>query len=144
MKKRPICYKAPVGIELQHEHLSTSPTECGKPCEVIGFHTDAYLIAKFNDLKMSKATQDLVLSRLQERKDILPADLQPALDKLNDFQFMETMSSSRFEQTLSDRQQQMKDLMNRMDDVVKSEKDKRKAEELDLFSQSLRKLSKMF
>lgn len=105
-------YVEPVGMEFQKENFGDS----------VSLHTDAFVITRLNDLKMSKAMQDVILSRFTSIQDSLPSDLSDSISKLSDSQAMDLVDS-RYQQTLSDRSDKLKSLMSSIDKFVKDSKD---------------------
>lgn len=120
-------YVPPVGEELQIEDFGTS----------VSYHTDAYLLAKLSQLNLSQNMQDLIVSRFQQIKDSLPADLADEVNKLSDEEKIK-QTDSRYTQFLSDRTNNLKSLMKKFEDYSKEVKDSEEREKLTAANKSLR------
>lgn len=120
-------YVPPVGEELQIEDFGTS----------VSYHTDAYLLAKLSQLNLSQNMQDLIVSRFQQVKDSLPADLADEVNKLSDEEKIK-QTDSRYTQFLSDRTNNLKSLMKKFEDYSKEVKDSEERDKLTAANKSLR------
>lgn len=120
-------YVPPIGEELQIEDFGTS----------VSYHTDTYLLAKMSQLNLSQNMQDMIVSRFQQVKDSLPADLAEQVDKLSDEEKIK-QTDSRYAQFLSDRTDKLKSLMNKFEDFTKEVQDKEERAKLDSANKSLR------
>lgn len=120
-------YVPPVGEELQIEDFGTS----------VSYHTDAYLLAKLSQLNLSQNMQDLIVSRFQQIKDSLPADLADEVNKLSDEEKIK-QTDSRYTQFLSDRTNNLKSLMKKFEDYSKEVKDSEERDKLTAANKSLR------
>lgn len=120
-------YVPPVGEELQIEDFGTS----------VSYHTDTYLLAKMSQLNLSQNMQDLIVSRFQQVKDLLPPELAEQVNKLSDDEKI-NQTDSRYAQFLSDRTNNLKALMNKFEDFTKEVKDKEERSKLDSANKSLR------
>lgn len=120
-------YVPPVGEELQIEDFGTS----------VSYHTDAYLLAKLSQLNLSQNMQDLIVSRFQQVKDSLPADLADEVNKLSDDEKIK-QTDSRYTQYLSDRTNNLKSLMKKFEDYSKEVKDSEERDKLTAANKSLR------
>lgn len=120
-------YVPPVGEELQIEDFGTS----------VSYHTDAYLLAKMSQLNLSQNMQDLIVSRFQEVKDLLPPELAEQVNKLSDEDKIK-QTDSRYAQFLSDRTNNLKSLMKNFEDFTKEVQDKEERAKLDSANKSLR------
>lgn len=120
-------YVPPVGEELQIEDFGSS----------VSYHTDAYLLAKLSQLNLSQNMQDLIVSRFQQVKDSLPADLSDEINKLSDEEKIK-QTDSRYTQFLSDRTNNLKSLMKKFEDYSKEVKDSEERDKLTAANKSLR------
>lgn len=120
-------YVPPVGEDLQIEDFGTS----------VSYHTDAYILAKLSQLNLSQNMQDLIVSRFQQVKDSLPADLADEVNKLSDEEKIK-QTDSRYTQFLSDRTNNLKSLMKKFEDYSKEVKDSQEREKLTAANISLR------
>lgn len=120
-------YVPPVGEELQIEDFGTS----------VSYHTDTYLLAKMSQLNLSQNMQDLIVSRFQQVKDSLPPDLAEQVNKLSDEEKI-NQTDSRYAQFLSDRTNNLKSLMKKVEDFTKEVKDKEERDKLESANKSLR------
>lgn len=120
-------YVPPVGEELQIEDFGTS----------VSYHTDTYLLAKLSQLNLSQNMQDMIVSRFQQVKDSLPADLADEVNKLSDEEKIK-QTDSRYTQFLSDRTNNLKSLMKKFEDYSKEVKDSEEREKLTAANKSLR------
>ena len=126
-------YVPPVGEELQIEDFGTS----------VSYHTDTYLLAKMSQLNLSQNMQDMIVSRFQQVKDSLPADLAEQVNKLSDEEKIK-QTDSRYQQFLSDRSQKIKQLFSDFDSAQKKVEDSLKKQELTDLELGLRDLVKRF
>lgn len=120
-------YVPPVGEELQIEDFGTS----------VSYHTDSYLLSKLSQLNLSQNMQDLIVSRFQQVKDSLPADLADEVNKLSDDEKI-NQTDSRYTQFLSDRTNNLKSLMKKFEDYSKEVKDSEERDKLTAANKSLR------
>lgn len=120
-------YVPPVGEELQIEDFGTS----------VSYHTDTYLLAKMSQLNLSQNMQDLIVSRFQQVKDLLPPDLAEQVNKLSDEEKIK-QTDSRYAQFLSDRTNNLKSLMKKFEDFTKEVEEKEERSKLDSANKSLR------
>lgn len=121
-------YVHPVGEELQHQTVD-SDTVC--------LHSDAYILTRLSELKLSQNMVDIITNRLQVVKDSMPENLRQSFDKLDDFQKMD-MTDSRYAQFLSDRVENVKAFMSQLDDEVKKAKESEDSEKLKKANLALR------
>lgn len=120
-------YVPPVGEELQIEDFGSS----------VSYHTDSYLLSKMSQLNLSQNMQDLIVSRFQQVKDSLPADLSDEINKLSDEEKIK-QTDSRYTQFLSDRTNNLKSLMKKFEDYSKEVKDSEERDKLTAANKSLR------
>lgn len=120
-------YVPPVGEELQIEDFGSS----------VSYHSDSYLLAKLSQLNLSQNLQDLIVSRFQQVKDSLPADLAEQVNHLSDDEKIK-QTDSRYTQFLSDRTNNLKSLMKKFEDYSKDVKDSEEREKLTAANKSLR------
>lgn len=120
-------YVPPVGEELQIEDFGTS----------VSYHTDTYLLAKMSQLNLSQNMQDMIVSRFQQVKDILPPELAEQINKLSDEEKIK-QTDSRYAQFLSDRTNNLKSLMKKFEDYTKEVEDKEELSKLNAANKSLR------
>lgn len=120
-------YVPPVGEELQIEDFGTS----------VSYHTDTYLLAKMSQLNLSQNMQDLIVSRFQQVKDLLPPELAEQVNKLSDEEKI-NQTDSRYTQFLSDRTNNLKSLMKKFEDFTKEVEDKEERAKLDSANKFLR------
>lgn len=120
-------YVPPIGEELQIEDFGTS----------VSYHTDTYLLAKMSQLNLSQNMQDLIVSRFQQVKDSLPAELAEQVNKLSDEEKIK-QTDSRYAQFLSDRTNHLKSLMKKFEDFTKEVEDKEELAKLDSANKYLR------
>lgn len=105
-------YLPPIGEDLQHVKCANG----------VSYHSDIYLLTHVSELVKTQSMLDAIQARFTSIKDTMPAELQDATSKLDDFQRME-LTDSRFLQSLSDRTSQLKDYMSKVDDFVQKNKD---------------------
>lgn len=128
MLENVLTYIPPIGEELQHVIVKN---------EGVCLHSDTYLLAHLNDLKLSDNMINVIQSRLSDVKDSMSEDLRNSFDKLNDFEKMD-LTDSRYSQFLSDKIAKTKQFMSEMDQEIKNKKDSIESEKLSAASKSLR------
>ncbi len=121
-------YVRPIGEELQHQTVDK---------DTVCLHSDVYILTRLSDLKLSQNMVDIITNRLQEVKDSMPDNLRQSFDKLNDFEKMD-LTDSRYQQWLSDRVENTKDFMSRLDSEIKKAKDSEDLEKLKKANMALR------
>ncbi len=128
MLENVLTYIPPIGEELQHIVVGN---------EGVCLHSDTYLLAHLQDLKLSDNMVNVIQSRLSEVKDSMSEELRTSFDKLNDFEKMD-LTDSRYSQFLSDKIAKTKQFMSEMDKEIQSKKDSEESEKLFAAQKSLR------
>lgn len=128
MLENVLTYIPPIGEELQHIIVAN---------EGVCLHSDTYLLAHLQDLKLSDNMVNVIQSRLSEVKDSMSEELRTSFDKLNDFEKMD-LTDSRYSQFLSDKIAKTKLFMSDMDKEIQSRKDSEETEKLSAAQKSLR------
>lgn len=128
MKENILFYIPPIGEELQHVIV---------PNEGVCLHSDTYLLAHIQDMKLSDNMLNAIESRLSEVKDSMSEDLRQSFDKLTDFQKMD-FTDSRYAQFLSDRIEKTKQFMSDLDNEVKEKENSEESKKLDIARKNLR------
>lgn len=128
MKENILFYIPPIGEELQHVIV---------PNEGLCLHSDTYLLAHIQDMKLSDNMLNAIESRLSEVKDSMSEDLRQSFDKLTDFQKMD-FTDSRYAQFLSDRIEKTKQFMSDLDNEVKEKQNSEESKKLDIARKNLR------
>lgn len=128
MLENVLSYIPPIGEELQHVIVAN---------EGVCLHSDTYLLAHLQDLKLSDNMVNVIQSRLSSVKDSMSDDLRSSFDKLSDFEKMD-LTDSRYSQFLSDKIAKTKQFMSDMDKEIKSRKDSEDSKKLISAQKSLR------
>lgn len=128
MLENVLTYIPPIGEELQHVIVAN---------EGVCLHSDTFLLAHFQDLKLSDNMVNVIQSRLSSVKDSMSDDLRKSFDKLSDFEKMD-LTDSRYSQFLSDKIAKTKQFMSDMDKEIKSRKDSEDSKKLISAQKSLR------
>lgn len=123
-----LTYIPPIGEDLQHIIVDG---------EGVCLHSDTYLLAHLQDMKLSDNMVNVIQSRLSEVKDSMSEELRTSFDKLNDFEKMD-FTDSRYSQFLSDKIAKTKQFMSEMDKEIQSKKDSEESEKLFTAQKSLR------
>lgn len=128
MKENVLTYIPPIGEELQHVIV---------PNDGVCLHSDTYLLAHIQDLKISDNMLNVIQSRLSEVKDSMSENLRQSFDKLTDFEKMD-FTDSRYSQFLSDRIAKTKQFMSEMDNEVKEKENSEESKKLETARKNLR------
>lgn len=128
MLENVLSYIPPIGEELQHVIVAN---------EGVCLHSDTFLLAHIQDLKLSDNMVNVIQSRLSSVKDSMSDDLRSSFDKLSDFEKMD-LTDSRYSQFLSDKIAKTKQFMSDMDKEIKSRKDSEDSKKLISAQKSLR------
>lgn len=128
MLENVLTYIPPFGEELQHVIVAN---------EGVCLHSDTFLLAHIQDLKLSDNMVNVIQSRLSSVKDSMSDNLRMSFDKLSDFEKMD-LTDSRYAQFLSDKIAKTKQFMSDMDKEIKSKKDSEDSQKLLSAQKSLR------
>lgn len=121
-------YVRPIGEELQHQSVDK---------DTVCLHSDAYILTRLSEMKISQNMVDIITNRLQQVKDSMPDNLRQSFDKLDDFQKMQ-LTDSRYSQFLSDRVEKTKAFMSQLDDEIKKANDSEDLSKLKKANDALR------
>lgn len=113
------CYIPPVGEDLQHDFCDDG----------VSFHSDVTLLNRLSDMRLSQSLVDGILSRFNQIKDDMPADIKEKFSALDDFDKME-FTDSRYLQSLSDKKSALSSFIDDFDKKVSELKDSQDKQKL--------------